>query len=107
MRVTASVKLFGALIIILIIIRRVSFLIDFIIFPCNLDPSSSEHVLHGNVVELGEFFVELAIGEETLLEGIDSGLLVAVWDRHLLAVEAPNIVQEWFSTMMVDSIKVA
>ena len=65
---------------------------EFILFPSDLDPSSGQDVFHGGVIELCKLLVELVVREESLLEGVNGGLLVAKWDGDLLKVKASNIV---------------
>ena len=65
---------------------------EFILFPSDLDPSSGQDVLHGGVIELCKLLVALVVREESLLEGVNGGLLVAKWDGDLLKVKASNIV---------------
>ena len=64
----------------------------FIIFLFDLDPSSGQDVFHGGAIELCIIFVELAVREEFLLEGVDGGFLVVEQDGNLLMFEASNIV---------------
>ena len=78
-----------------------------IFLPSDLDPSSSQDIFHGGVVELGQLLIELVVREESLLKGIDGGLLMTERDGNLLSVEVSNIVMEWLATTLLDVIEIS
>ena len=78
-----------------------------IFFPHVLDPSLGQGILHGGVLQLGHLFVELAVKDESILEGIDGCLLMTKGDGHLLFVESSNVVTKWLATMLLDVIEIS
>lgn len=78
----------------------------FVFLPSDLNLSLGQDIFHDSTVELGELLVELAIREESLLEGIDGNLLVTKLDGDLLTIEASNIVVEWLTMTLLDVIEV-
>ena len=78
-----------------------------IFFSFDLDPSLGQDILHHGAIEFSEFFVELSIKEEFLLESVDCSLLIAEWNRDLLLVKASDVVTEWLAATLQDAVEVS